>query len=111
MTRVTGIGGVFFKARDPDALRSWYQRHLALDVQPWGGVVFRWADPEAGSDGATVWNIFPATTDYFAPSEARFMINYRVRDLHRVLAELRAEGVVVDERVELWEPPPAPLAG
>jgi len=131
MPRVTGIGGIFFKAGDADALRGWYQCHLGLDVQSWGGTVFRWTDPaEAGRDGATVWNIFPETSEYFAPSRAPFMINYRVQDLRRVLAELREEGCQVDDRVEesefgkfgwvsdpegnrleLWEPPPGPISG
>ena len=123
--RVTGIGGIFFKARDPQALREWYRRHLGIDVQPWGGASFRWHDPELPEpDGSTVWNIFPASTTYFAPSEAGFMINYRVDDLAAVLDALRAEGCAVDERVddseygkfgwvmdpegnriELWQPP------
>jgi catechol 2,3-dioxygenase-like lactoylglutathione lyase family enzyme len=125
MKRVTGIGGIFFKARDPDALREWYRRHLGLDVQPWGGATFRWRDEEGpDSEGATVWSIFPETSDYFSPGTARFMVNYRVPDLAAVLAALRAEGCDVDERtdtsefgkfgwvtdpegnrIELWEPP------
>ncbi len=125
MARVTGIGGIFFKARDADALRAWYRTHLGLDIQPWGGVAFRWREAEIPDrEGVTVWTIFPAASDYFGPSEARFMINYRVADLAKVLAELRAEGYRVEERVEesefgkfgwvvdpegnrveLWEPP------
>ena len=129
--RVTGIGGIFFKARDPDALRAWYRRHLGLDIQEWGGLAFRWHDagvPEP--DGATVWSIFPADSTYFAPSSAPFMINYRVRDLDALLSALRAEGCAVDERtetsefgqfgwvmdpeghrIELWEPPAGRLPG
>jgi len=126
MQRITGIGGIFFKARDPDALRQWYRRHLGLDIQDWGGLVFPWTpEPEPGRKGVTVWSVFPADTKYFQPGEASFMINYRVADLHGVLAELRAEGVTVDpkvdesefgkfgwvmdcegNRLELWEPPP-----
>ena len=129
--RVTGIGGIFFKARDPDALRAWYRRHLGLDIQDWGGLAFRWHDASAlEEEGATVWSIFPADSTYFAPSSAPFMINYRVRDLDAVLAALRAEGCTVDERtessefgrfgwvmdpeghrIELWEPPPGRLPG
>jgi catechol 2,3-dioxygenase-like lactoylglutathione lyase family enzyme len=128
--RVTGIGGIFFKARDPEALREWYRRHLGLDIQPWGGTTFRWQNPERSEPdgGATVWTIFPATTEYFAPSAAPFMINYRVADLAALLVTLRAEGCDVDERtetseygkfgwvmdpegnrIELWEPPAAHL--
>ncbi|MCC6514542.1 MAG: VOC family protein [Geothrix sp.] len=124
MKRVVGIGGVFIKARDPEALRAWYQRHLGIDVQDWGGTAFPWNKP----DGVTVWSIFPDTSEYFAPSRAAFMVNYVVEDLHAVLAALRAEGCDVDpkveasefgafgwvmdpegNRVELWQPPAAPL--
>lgn len=125
MQRVTGIGGIFFQARDPAALRAWYQKHLGVPVLDWGGAVFRWTDaagqPVAGS---TVWNISETGNDYFAPAQAPFMVNYRVADLHALLAALRGEGCQVLERVdesefgkfgwvidpegnkvELWEPP------
>lgn len=125
MTRVTGIGGIFFKARDPEALRAWYQRHLGIPVESWGGTAFRWTtDQHPDGAGTTVWNIFPAGSTYFDPSPSPFMINYRVADLAAVLDALRAEGCRVDDkveasefgkfgwvmdpegnRVELWEPP------
>jgi predicted enzyme related to lactoylglutathione lyase len=125
MTRVTGIGGVFFKARDAEALRAWYRTHLGLDLQPWGGTVFRWREGEAdGREGATAFSIMEAASDYFGRPDQPFMINFRVSDLARVLIQLRAEGCAVvdriDEsefgrfgwvvdpegnRVELWEPP------
>lgn len=131
MARVTGIGGIFFKARDADALRAWYRAHLGLDVQSWGGVAFPWRESEMPDrEGATIWTIFPSDSDYFGPSGARFMINYRVADLAKVLSELREEGCRVEERVEesefgkfgwivdpegnrveLWEPPPTRLPG
>jgi predicted enzyme related to lactoylglutathione lyase len=125
MRRVTGIGGVFFKAKDPVALRAWYAKHLGVAVQDWGGAAFSWTD-EAGkpAGGTTVWNIAPVGSDYYDPSPAPFMINYRVDDLHALLALLREEGCEVLERVEesefgkfgwvmdpernkveLWEPP------
>lgn len=126
MQRVTGIGGIFFKARDPQALGAWYQRHLGIEVQPWGGASFRWNGPDNPSgQGSTVWSPFAADTDYFAPGTAPFMVNYRVADLDALLAALRAEGVevvprvedseygkfgwVIDpegNKVELWQPPP-----
>ena len=126
MERVTGIGGVFFKANDPQQLREWYRRHLGIDVQSWGGASFECREAERPERrGQTVWSIFPADTKYFDPSRAPFMINFRVDDLNRVLDQLRAEGVEVDarieesefgrfgwamdgegNRVELWEPPP-----
>lgn len=129
MTRVTGIGGVFFKARgDRAALLAWYQKHLGIDVQDWGGTTFRWHAPGAPElDGATVWSVFPSDTTYFGPGPQTFMLNFRVRDLDAVLRDLRAEGCDVDprvessefgkfgwvtdpegNRVELWEPPAAP---
>lgn len=123
--RVTGIGGIFFRAKDPVALRAWYKEHLGIDVQSWGGTVFHWADAQGQPmAGTTVWNINGADGDYFAPSTAPFMVNYRVADLKALLAALRAEGCqVLDKteeseygnfgwvldpegnKVELWEPP------
>ena len=123
--RVTGIGGIFFKARDVEAMRDWYRKHLGLDISEWGGTVFNWNDPPQ-AEGQTTWSIFPETSKYFAPSTSSFMINYRVADLAALLDTLRAEGCNVDEkmdsseygkfgwvmdpegnRIELWEPPPA----
>ena len=125
MKRVTGIGGIFFKAKDPAALRAWYEKHLGIDVQVWGGAAFTWTD-EAGNPtrGTTVWSIGDATTDYYAPSTASFIINYRVADLAALLGALREEGCeVIDKtedseygkfgwvmdpegnKVELWQPP------
>ena len=87
--RVTGLGGVFFKARDTDGLCAWYREHLDLPLEAWGGWAFKWRDADAKSD-----------SDYFAPSESAFMFNFRVDDLDRVRAGLKAEGVWVDDRVE-----------
>ena len=101
MQRVTGIGGIFFKAQDPAALREWYKKHLGMEILDWGGAVFAWGQPDnPAASGSTVWSIFPRSSDYFAPGTANFMINYRVADLDALLAALRAEGCNVDERVE-----------
>ena len=101
MKRVTGIGGIFFKSQDPDRLRSWYQEHLGMEPDSYGGVSFKWHEAEhPDRTGQTVWSLFPADTKYFNPSSAPFMINYRVENLDRVLTELRNEGVTVDDRVE-----------
>jgi predicted enzyme related to lactoylglutathione lyase len=125
MKRVTGIGGIFFKAGDPVALRSWYQKHLGVDVQDWGGAAFRWTDAEGRpTTGTTVWSISGADSKHFAPGTSSFMVNYRVADLRALLQELRAEGCTVldkiddseygkfgwvidpeGNKVELWEPP------
>ena len=93
MKRVIGIGGIFFKSKDPKALGEWYRKHLGLEVEKWGGVKFEGA-------GTTIWNPFKEDTSYFAPSKASFMINYRVHDLHALLAALRAEGCDVDDKVD-----------
>ncbi len=99
MKRVTGIGGVFFKARDPDELKAWYVRHLGLPLRPDGGVMFEWREAEEPDrQVATVWAPFPRDTDYFEPSQSPFMINYRVADLDGLLAQLRREGVEVEDR-------------
>jgi predicted enzyme related to lactoylglutathione lyase len=123
--RVTGIGGVFFKARDRAGLGEWYRRHLGIDVQDGGFAVFRWRDADdPARGGATVWSLFPEDTEYFGSKDQRAMVNYRVADLDQVLDGLRREGVTVDERVqetpegrfgwivdpegnrvELWQPP------
>ncbi len=101
MKRVTGIGGIFFKAKDPKALGEWYKTHLGIDVAEWGGAAFKWNGPDNPTGtGTTIWSPFKADTSYFAPGTASFMINYRVDDLHAVLAALRSEGVTVDEKVE-----------
>lgn len=125
MKRVTGIGGIFFKAKDAPALRAWYKRHLAIDVQEWGGTAFTWADSDGKpAGGTTVWSIGPEDGGQFAQSKASFMVNYRVEDLHAVVAALKAEGCnvldkideseygkfawVIDpegNKVELWQPP------
>jgi predicted enzyme related to lactoylglutathione lyase len=130
MARVIGIGGIFIKARQPEALREWYRRHLQIDVQPWGGAVFRAREGGVADAGVIVWTVFPADSDYFEPSTAPFMVNFRVSDLRSVLASLRSEGCEVFDRVEqseygrfgwaldpegnkieLWEPPPGRFPG
>ena len=125
MKRVTGIGGIFFKAQDAVALRAWYKKHLGIDVQAWGGAAFTWTDGDGKPfAGTTAWNIAASSSEDYAPSKSSFMVNYRVADLPALLAALRAEGCnvldKVDEsefgkfgwvldpegnKVELWEPP------
>ena len=124
MKRVTGIGGIFFKAKDPKALGEWYRKHLGLNLEPWGGAAFRWAQDNPAGTGTTIWNPFSADTSYFDPSVSSFMVNFRVADLHALLAALRSEGCKVEDKVEeseygkfgwvldpennkieLWEPP------
>ena len=129
MRRVTGIGGVFFKAKDPKALGQWYKKHLGIDVQDWGGASFQWQTAaHPNPDGATVWSLFPDNTEYFQPGSSPFMVNYRVEDLDALLQILREEGCQVDDKtensdfgkfgwvvdpegnkVELWQPPEGPI--
>ena len=97
MERVVGIGGIFLRAADPEALRAWYGQHLGIPIESWGGSAF-----VADAGDATVWSIFPGDTGYW-PAEQQTMVNYRVRDLDAILAQLRAAGVEVDERVEEQE--------
>ena len=131
MRRVTGIGGIFIKSKDPGRLKAWYREHLGMDIQDWGGMTFRWSTPEQPDlHGATVWSVFDAASKYFDPSTAPFMVNYRVESLQAVLDALRAEGCTVDakteesefgkfgwvvdpdgNKIELWEPPPAGFPG
>ena len=92
---VIGIGGIFFKSSDAPKLRAWYQEHLGVDAGEWGKTF------EDG--GPLVWSPFASDTTYFAPSQASFMINYRVNDLDKMLAQLRAAGVPVDDKVEEME--------
>lgn len=101
MRRVTGIGGIFFKARDPKALGAWYRDHLGIGVEEWGGAAFKWTSPDNPDGvGTTIWSPFSADTEYFAPSQSAFMINYRVSDLHALLAVLRSEGCQVEDKIE-----------
>ena len=123
MGRVTGLGGVFFKCADPERMYAWYENHLGVKREG-GEVKFEWKDKQTGDTGKTVWALFKSDTKYFAPSNAPFMVNYRVEDLDGLLERLRAAGVSVDEhrgdyeygrfawvmdpegnRIELWEPP------
>ncbi|MFN8446900.1 MAG: VOC family protein [Caldilineaceae bacterium] len=100
MKRVTGVGGIFFKAKDPATLGAWYKKHLGIDVQEWGGAMFNWADAGEPEKGMTVWNVSGMDDDHFAPSTSPFMINYLVADLHSLIQELRAEGCNVLDQVE-----------
>ncbi len=82
MERTTGIGGIFFKAKDPDGLQKWYENHLGLKPDPDGCVVFRWRErDEAASKASTVWAPFPADTKYFGNGSQTAMVNYRVKNL------------------------------
>ncbi len=119
MSPILGIGGVFFRSERPEEFRAWYAKHLGVELQAYGGATFR-----AESGDVTVWHAFDSATDYFPPGQ-QHMLNYRVRDLDAMLAQLRAGGVDVRDQIEdsehgrfgwatdpegrlleLWQPPP-----
>jgi predicted enzyme related to lactoylglutathione lyase len=121
MERVVGVGGIFFKAKDPAKLRAWYRENLGLPGEGDGETMYA---TEGDPGPFLIWSPFPADTKYFEPSKSPFMINFRVKDLRAMLAQLRAAGATVDEkvqeesygkfgwvmdpegnRIELWEPP------
>ena len=126
--KVAGIGGVFFKAKDPKALAAWYRDHLGVPLDE-GATYGAFSVGDNGHDATgtpliTVWSTFPATTEYFGPDGKSSMINYRVADLDTMLEQLRRDGVTVDDKVddseygkfgwavdpegnrfELWQPP------
>ena len=95
---VLGIGGVFFKARDPAALAAWYREHLGIPVEP-SATHALFKETEASA----VWSTFPQDTTYFAPSTSPFMLNYRVANLDAMLKQLRHAGVPVDDKVEDYD--------
>jgi predicted enzyme related to lactoylglutathione lyase len=123
MTKVTGIGGIFFKCQDPKKVREWYQTHLGLNTNRYGAV-FEWRQgADTTKKGFTQWSPFNEKTKYFAPSTKDFMINYRVEDLEALVGELKKNGVTIvdsietydygkfvhildieDNKVELWQP-------
>lgn len=98
--RVTALGGIFFKAENPEKMRTWYAQHLGLNTDK-HGTTFEWRHTDAPErKGFTVWSPFSAKTDYFKPSEKEFMINYCVENLEWLLGELKKEGVeIVGEMV------------
>lgn len=128
MARVTGIGGVFLRARDPKALSAWYAEYLGIKLEPHGGATLLWTDEVPPSTGMTTWSLFAADTSYFGPeredgSKQQVMINYRVDDLDGLLERLAAAKVWIDpergeydfgrfawivdpegNRLELWQP-------
>ena len=123
MKRVTGIGGIFFKCRDPKKMTEWYRQHLGLNTNPYGATFEWFEEADSSTKAQTQWSPFPESTDYFEPSARDFMMNYRVENLEALVEVLKNEGVtIVDEietydygkfvhildaegnKVELWEP-------
>jgi predicted enzyme related to lactoylglutathione lyase len=100
MERVTGIGGVFFKAKDPQALHAWYKENLGIDCSNFGAI-FRWQDDPQATTAVTSWCAFPEDTSYFAPSRASFMLNFRVQNLDAMREQLKRAGAEVDDKVQV----------
>lgn len=123
MKKVTGLGGIFFKSKNPKQTMQWYAQHLGMQMDDYGHM-FAWKPMDASEEtGLTQWSVFKEDTDYFAPAEQSFMINYRVADLEALLQELKQAGVVQvgdmqvepygkfawvldpdGQKIELWEP-------
>ncbi|MBB5329613.1 VOC family protein [Tunturiibacter gelidoferens] len=127
MARVTGIGGVFLRARDPKSLSAWYVKHLGITLSEYGGATFLWSDEVPATTGMTTWSLFPENTKNFGPGNEKgsqqAMINYRVDNLDELLAQLAAGNIPIDpdrqsadyghfawitdpegNRIELWQP-------
>lgn len=103
MKKVTGIGGIFFKCKDPKAINEWYKTHLGFDTTPYG-TSFEWRDADDSSKkGMTQWNPFAEKTKYFEPSTKDFMINYRVENLEALVAELKKENVTIVDKIETYD--------
>ncbi len=127
MAKVTGIGGVFFRCKDPQATAAWYSEHLGLPAEAWGGSVLLWREHEQPDErGYTVWSPFDLDSEKFEPSTSELMLNLRVDDMDGILEQLRAAGAqqvgeveshpngrfawVMDvdgRKLELWEPVPS----
>jgi predicted enzyme related to lactoylglutathione lyase len=100
--RVTGLGGIFFKCKDPAKVREWYKTHLGLNTNQYG-TVFEWRQgADTTKKGFTQWSPFKETTKYFEPSTKDFMINYRVQDLEALVEDLTREGVTVLDTIETY---------
>ncbi|MCX6189387.1 MAG: VOC family protein [Bacteroidetes bacterium] len=103
MKRVTGIGGVFFKCKDPKKTTEWYQKHLGLDTNPYGGTFEWYESTDSKKKAQTQWTPFAETTKYFEPSTKDFMINYRVENLEALVEELKKEGVTIVDKIEAFD--------
>src|SRR5262245_36378641 len=124
MAKVTGIGGVFIKSHSKGSdLAAWYQKNLGLDLENWGGAILSWPDDKANDGGLTVWSTADNDSKWFSPSDASFMINYRIDNMDEMVEHLKQNGVEIikgpesaengnfawimdpdGNKVELWEP-------
>jgi len=103
MKRVTGIGGVFFKCKEPEKIKAWYKKHLGLQTDSYG-TNFEWRQADdAEQKGFTQWSPFKEDTKYFEPAKRDFMINYRVENLEALVKQLEEEGVTILDDIESFE--------
>lgn len=103
MKKVTGIGGIFFKCKDPNKVKEWYNKHLGLDAGPYGAS-FEWRETDAPEKkGLTQWNVNSETAILYEPSSKDFMINYRVENLEALVAELKKENVTIVDKIETYD--------
>lgn len=101
--RVTGIGGIFFKCKDPAKMKDWYKAHLGLDTDQYG-TSFEWREgADSSKYGFTQWSPFAESTKYFDPSTKDFMINYRVNNLELLVEDLKKEGITILDKIEVYE--------
>lgn len=104
MKKATGIGGIFFKCKDPKKMAEWYQKNLGLTTNPYGGVTFEWYEgTDSTKRGQTQWQPFPEATKYFEPSTKDYMINYRVENLEALVEQLKKNGVTIVDKIEAFE--------
>jgi predicted enzyme related to lactoylglutathione lyase len=103
MKKVTGIGGIFFKCKDPNKVKEWYQKHLGLNTNPYGATFDWYQSVDSTTKAITQWTPFPETTKYFEPSTKDFMINYRVENLIELVEQLKIEGVTIIDKIETYD--------
>jgi predicted enzyme related to lactoylglutathione lyase len=103
MENVTGIGGVFIKAKNPKALAKWYKENLGIGFTNDNYVAFKWTSENPDVPGSTVFSFFKDDSDYFSPSKSKCMINFRVKDLHQLLITLKHKGVWVADKTEYYD--------
>lgn len=101
--KVTGIGGIFFKCKDPKALREWYEKNLGLNTNQYGAVFEFYRGGDSTQKGFLQWSPFKETTTYFGPSTKEFMINYRVANMDYLVAEFKKNGVQILDSIEVYE--------
>ena len=103
MKKVTGIGGIFFKCKDPNKMKEWYKTHLGIDAGQYGASFEWYEDAEGKKKGLTQWNLNSEASKFYEPSTKDFMINYRVENLEALVEELRKENVTIVDKIETYD--------